>query len=175
MSAVGVARASGAPWVGDGSGDRQGPFGLTIVAPHLTPIERPVGPVAKHRAGLEPFRPKTQRHHGEVHCRASHSLAAVLASHGHPVVAFDDPVVGPVEFVLLGFVRSEVVERAKERAGVERDDGKALFGKSCSQRASAGPGSNDGEIDRLVVAIFPHGHPTTRLEHVRRATPDGVD
>ena len=144
-------------------------FGLPVIAPHLTPIEGPVGPIAKHRAGLEPFGPEAQRHHGEVYGRAAHSFAAVLASHDHPVVAFDDPVVGPVEFVLLGLVRGEVVERAEERAGVERDHRKALLREPGGQRAASRAGSDDGEIDRLVIAIFPHRNPAAWLEHVGRA------
>ena len=138
MRAIRVARPLRPPWVRYGPGDLQRLFDLAVVAPHLAPVERPVGAVAELGAGLEPFGPEAQRHHGEMHGRAADRLARVVLAELQRIFAVDDPVVGPVEFRLLALVGGEILQRPPIGAGVERDDGEAIFGELAGERAAAG-------------------------------------
>ena len=102
MRAIGIARPLRAPRIAHRAGDLQRLFDLAVVAPHLAPIERPIGAIAEQAARLEPLRPKAQRHHREVHGAAADRLAAVVAAQLQRIVAVADPFVGPVQLLLLG-------------------------------------------------------------------------
>ncbi len=152
--------------------DLQRAFDLGVIAPHLAPIERPIGAVAELAARLEPFRAKAQRHHGEMHGRAADRLAAIVGAKLQRVVAVDDALVGPVKLRLMVLVGSKILERPPIRPGIERHDGKAVFGKLAGECAAAGAGADDGEIDRLVLVVLAHRHPAADTENVGRAPAD---
>ncbi len=133
-----------------------------VVVPHLAPIERPVGAIAEQGARLEPFGPEAQRHHRKMHGRAAHRLAAVVAAHLQRIVAVDDAVVGPVELRLLGLVGGEILQRTEIRAGVERHDREAVLGKLAGERAAAGAGADDDEIDLFVCRDIRASAPSRR-------------
>ncbi len=71
MRPVRIARPLRSPGITDRAGDLQRLLDLAVVAPHLAPIERPIGPVAELAARLEPFGAEAQRDHGEVHRAAA--------------------------------------------------------------------------------------------------------
>ena len=135
---------------------------LRVIAPHLPPIERPVGAVAEHAARLEPFRPEAQRHHGEMDGAAAHRLAAVLAAHGS------------------GWRRRRCGRRSSRACpapsrrrrnlpaagnmGPRRSRSpRSRFGQPAGQAAAARARADDDEIDRLVLAVLAHRHPAAGL------------
>ena len=78
--AVRIARPLRPPGIIDRAGNFQRLFDLGVIVPHLAPIERPVRAIAELAARLEPFRPKAQRHHGEMHGRAADRFAAIVGA-----------------------------------------------------------------------------------------------
>ena len=170
VRAVGIARPLRTPWISYRAGDLQRLLDLVVVVPHLAPIERPVGAVAEKRARLEPFRAKAQRHHREMHGRAADRLAGIVGAELKRILAVDDALISPVELRLLRLVRGEILERTPVRTGIERHDREACLREPAGQRSAAGAGADDGEIDRVVVAVFAHRHPGADAEHVGRAS-----
>ena len=53
--------------------------------------------------------------------------------------------------------------------GIERDDRKAGFGELARQRPSAGAGTDDREVDLLVVVVGAHVDPLAGAKHVGRS------
>ncbi len=169
VRAIGIARALGSPRIVDRTRNLQRLLDLGVIAPHLAPVDRPVGAVAEPAARLEPFRSKAQRHHREMNRAATDRLAAVVVAELDRVGAVADALVGPKELPLIGFVGSELVERPPPRPDVEGDDRKPRLGEAAGERAAASPGADDGEIDRLAFGIFAHRHPAAGREHIGRA------
>ena len=168
MGSVWIGGPRRPPGVAERAGDRQGALDLVVIAPHLAPVDRPVGAVTKLGARLEMLGPEAQRHHGEMYGRAADRLAAVVAAHLDRVGPVDDALVQPIELGLRLLVGREVLQRPEEWAGVEGHDGKALLGQPRRQGSAAGACADDGEIHRLVVAMAAHGGPAVGAEHVRR-------
>ena len=168
VRAIGIARPRRPPRIGNWSGNFQRLFGFGVVAPHFAPIERPIGAIAENGARLEPLRPEAQRNHREMHGRAAHRLAAVVAAELQRVVAVDDAIVCPVELCLLGFVGGEILQRPEVGAGVERDHRESVFCELARERAAASAGADDDEIDLVIVAIFAHRQPAAGTKDVGR-------
>jgi len=169
VGAIGIAPARRAPGIAHRPRDLQRVLDLGVVAPHLRRRDRPVDAVAEPRARLEPFRAKAQRHHREMHGAAADPLAAVVAAEFERIVAAADPRVGPVQLVLALLVRGEVVERPPERTGVEGDGAEPRLGERAGERAAAGAGADNREIDLVLVPVAAHRPPAARTKHVRRA------
>ncbi|MDR8934491.1 hypothetical protein FEP65_01366 [Burkholderia multivorans] len=169
MGAVRVARARRSPGIVHRPADLQRLLDFAVVAPHLAPVERPVDAVTEQRARAEPFGPKAQRHHREVHGAAADRAAAVVGAERQRVRAVANPLVGPEQLALVRFVGGEFLQRPPPCARIERDDGKTMLGKPARERAAARAGADDHEVDRLVVAEHSHRRPAAHAQRIGRA------
>ncbi len=167
VRAIRIARARRPPRIADRAADLQRLLDLAVVMPHLAPVERPVDAVAECAARAEPFGPKPQRHHREVHGAAADRAAAVVGAERQRIGAVADAFVGPEQLALMRLVRCELLERPPPRARVECDDRIAVFRELARERAAAGAGADDHEVDRIVVAKHAHRHPAANAQRVR--------
>src|SRR3954462_8587570 len=104
-----------------------------------------------------------------MHGAAADALAAIVRAELHRIVAADDARPEPEQSFLRSFVRGEIFERAPERAGIEPDHRKPVFGQLAGQRPAAGAGPDDREIDLVLVAPAAHLHPPAAMQRVRGA------
>src|SRR5438067_1764093 len=98
--------------------------------------------------------------------------AAVVDPELDRVIAAGDPLVFPVELLLLGLVGREVLKRSPERARIESDDGKSRFGEFAREGPSPRARADNHEIDLLGVIVAAHRHPPAFAKHVRRTAAD---
>ena len=167
--AVRIARALRTPRIVDRAGNLQRVLDLGVVMPHHFGLDRPIDRVAELRARLEPLGTAAQRHHLKMHGAAADALAAVVRAELDRVVAAGDPLPEPEQLVLRSLVRCEILERTPERAGIEPDHRKPVFGELAGQRAAARPGADDREIDLVLVAPAAHRQPSAAVQRVGRA------
>src|SRR5690348_3111183 len=100
---------------------------------------------------------------------AADAPAAIVAAELERIVAAGDAFAEPIELLLLVFIGGEVLERAPEETGVERDDRKSCLGQLAGQGAAPGAGPDNREINLVFVAVTAHRDPAAGVKHVRRA------
>src|SRR4051794_21370768 len=103
-----------------------------------------------------------------MHGAAADALAAIVRAELDRVVAADDARPEPEQLLLRFLVRGEVFERAPERAGIEPDHRKPVFGQFAGHRPAAGAGPDDREIDLVLVAPAAHLHPPATMQRIGR-------
>src|SRR5438874_1369120 len=104
----------------------------------------------------------------------AHPSPAVVDAEFDRIVAASDPLVGPIQLLLLVLVGGEILERPPKWTGIESDDGKSGFGKLAGERPATGARANNREVHLIRIAIAAHRHPPAFAEHIGRAPVDGA-
>ena len=180
MCAIGIARPRRPPRVGHGTGDLQRLLDLAVVAPHLAPIERPIGAVAQQAARLEPLRAEAQRHHREVHRAAPTDLPLLLCRAARD--CRHRRYARRSRYSLLCSVSSEAKSSSGRQyaPGVERHHREAVLPRACRPAFRRRPRCRrwrNRPAHRFAVLAHRHPGPperTTGRGHARPRLPRGI-
>ena len=127
--------------------DRQLELEPLVVRLQVLVGDRPVLPHPVARADLEVGRVKARAVAGVVDHRAADAVPAVVLAELDRVGSADDPLLGPVQPVRARLVGHPVLVRVPERPGLEHDHLPAAAREPLRERASAGAGADDHEVD----------------------------
>ena len=138
------------------AGDRQLELEPLVVRLEVLVGDRPVLPHPVARADLEVGRMEAGAVARVVDHRAADAVTAVVLAELDRVGSADDPLLVPVQPVRAGLVGHPVLVRVPERAGLEHDHLPAAAREPLRERAAAGAGADDHQVDGEPVVVARH-------------------
>jgi hypothetical protein len=97
---------------------------------------------------------------------AANRAVGVVGAEHHRICAVANALAGPIELLLMRFVRSKILEWTPPGPGVEPDDREAGLGQTARERPAAGACPGNREIYLLIIAIYAHRGPGAHAKRV---------